>query len=217
MRYSVVRNWFVAVAAAWLACTATVASAADLQLGRDYNVLSPAQPTSKPGKIVVTEFFSYQCPHCFALSPLIQAWTQKLPQDVAFERVPVTFGRGDWAVIAQTYYALQAMGKVDKLDSAIFNAIHTQKVKLASEAAISEWLAKQGVDSKQFSAAYNSFGVKSEMARVEQLTRNYRVQGVPAIYVDGKYEALGNGIKGYEELLARVDQLIAKVRAEKKK
>lgn len=215
--HHMLRNGFIWIAAALLACVALSAGAEDLQVGREYTVLTPAQPTSKPDKIVVTEFFSYQCPHCFALSPLIRSWAEKLPKDVVFERVPVTFGRADWSAIAQTYYALQALGKAEKLDSAIFSAIHTQNVKLNSESAVTEWVGKQGVDAKEFSAAYNSFGVKSEMARVEQLTRSYKVQGVPAVYVDGKYEVLGGGIRGYEELLQRTDKLIAKARAEKKK
>lgn len=213
MRHSLVRRCLIGMAAMLAVCSA---GAQELQSGREYAVLSPAQPTSTPGKIVVTEFFSYQCPHCFALSPLIHAWAAKLPADVAFERVPVTFGRADWVPSAQVFYALQAMSKLEKLDSAVFNAIHTQKMKFNTEAAVTEWAVKQGIDAKEFSAAYNSFGVKSNMTRTEQATRNYKVQGVPAIYVDGKYEALGNGIKGYDELLARVDKLIAKARAEKK-
>ena len=39
--------------------------------GVDYIAVSPPQPTNDPSRIVVTEFFSYQCPHCFAFFPAL--------------------------------------------------------------------------------------------------------------------------------------------------
>ena len=36
--------------------------------GRDYFRVDPAQPTSDPAKILVTEYFSYHCPHCYAFA-----------------------------------------------------------------------------------------------------------------------------------------------------
>ena len=60
--------------------------------GTDYLVLPQAQPTSSgPGKIEVTEFFWYGCPHCNALEPSLEAWVKKQGKDVDFKRVPVAF------------------------------------------------------------------------------------------------------------------------------
>lgn len=210
------RQWWIRIVAVLFAGVSAVCSAADntaLVEGQDYAVLRPAQSTSDPSKIVVTEFFSYQCPHCFAFFPLISSWAVKRPNDVVFERIPVSFGRSNWAAIGQTFYALQALDKVDKLDSAIFNAIHVQNVRLNDEAGITNWITSQGVSKEEFSGAYNSFGVKSNMTRAEQATRNYQVQGVPYLVVDGKYAVTTT--KGHEAQLAVVDKLIAKVRAEK--
>ena len=204
------------LALCFMALTAT-ASAQEAQEGRDYTVLRPPQPTSHPEKIVVTEFFSYHCPHCFQLYPSITSWARKLPQDVVFERAAVGFGRPNWLVIAQAFYALEALGKAEQLDSAIFNAIHSQKLNFANEADITAWVAKQGVDPKQFSAAYNSFGVKSHMSRTEQMVRTYKVEGVPSLVVDGKYVVATPGIRNYDDLLARADKVIAKVRSERAK
>lgn len=194
-------------ASAWAANEAVV--------GQEYQVLSRPQATSNPGKIVVTEFFSYQCPHCFSLSPSIKAWAQKLPADVVFERVPVGFGRSNWNAIGQAFYALQSMGKADQLDSVIFNGIHTQGLMLKDQAAITQFLAKNGVDAEEFANAYNSFGVKASMSRANQLVRPdyYNVEGVPDIVVDGKYRVINAGSQ--EQWLARVDKVIAKVRAER--
>jgi len=202
---------------AWLmlACGSSAWAADALVEGRDYQLLSPAQPTSNPAKIVVTEFFSYQCPHCFVFYADVTPWAAKLPKDVVFERVPVSLGRAAWQPVSQLFYALQAMDKLDSLDHAIFNAIHVQNVKLFDDQSVAAFIAQQGVNPADFAAAYNSFSAKSSVLRAEQMMKAYRVQGTPALVVDGKYVVLNEGTKNYAEWLARTDQLIAKARAEK--
>jgi thiol:disulfide interchange protein DsbA len=198
-----------------LSCGVSVWAADATVEGTDYQLLNPAQPTSNPGKIVVTEFFSYQCPHCFVFYPVVTAWASKLPKDVVFERVPVSLGRAAWQPVSQAFYALQAMDKLDQMDRLIFNAINVQGVKLLDEASITAFVAKQGVNAADFTAAYNSFGVKSSVLRAEQLMKSHRVQGTPALVVDGKYVVMSEGTKNYEDWLVRADKLIAKARAEK--
>jgi thiol:disulfide interchange protein DsbA len=190
--------------------------AADVPVeGTDYQLLSPAQPTSNPSKIVVTEFFSYECSHCFAFYPVVTAWANKLPKDVVFDRVPVSLGRAAWQPISQAFYALQAIDKLEQLDSLIFNAIHVQNVRLEDEQSITAFVAKQGVSAADFNAAYNSFSAKSSTLRAEQMMKAYRVQGTPALVVDGKYVVLAEGTKSHEEWLARADKVIAKARADR--
>jgi protein dithiol oxidoreductase (disulfide-forming) len=211
MRRSVIR-WM-----ALLVCSVGVAAwaAEPLVEGQAYQALVPPQPTSSPAKIVVTEFFSYQCSHCFQFYPVVASWAAKLPKDVVFERVPVSLGRSSWAPIGQAFYALQAMGKLEQMDRLIFNAIFVQNMPLQDEAGITAFVAKQGINAAEFTAAYNSFGVKSSTARAEQQMRTHRVQGTPTMVVDGKYVVLSEGTKNYEDLLARTSQLIDKVRAER--
>ena len=206
------RQWLVRVMALVFVAGSTVAYAADdLVEGQDYIVLSPAQATSSPDKIVVTEFFSYQCPHCFAFFPLVSSWAAKQPKDVVFERIPVTFGHSNWVPIAQTYYALLAVDKLAKLDGAIFDAIHVQHVNLSDERSITDWISTHGMSAAEFSAAYNSFTVKSNMIRGEQAMQTYRIQGVPTLAVDGKYVVVEG--KTLDQQLAIADKLIAMVRA----
>ena len=210
------RNRIFSCLAIFLCLFGVHAMAADAPVeGKDYQLLTPPQPTSAPGKIVVMEFFSYQCSHCFTFHPFITSWAKRLPADVVFEQIPVSLGNRSWAPIAQSFYALQALGKLEQLDRLIFNAIHTQSIKLNTEADIIAFVSRHGVNAAEFTTAFNSFGVKSSMARAEQQMRTHRVQGTPAIVVDGKYIILNDGIKSYEELLTRTDRVVAKIRAEK--
>ncbi|MGD9843684.1 MAG: DsbA family protein, partial [Steroidobacteraceae bacterium] len=75
-------------------------------------------------------------------------------------------------------------------------------------------LTKQGVDAAKFTAAYNSFGVKSSMVAAEQKMKSHKVQGTPAMVVNGKYLIKAEGTNGYEDLLQRTDRVIALARAE---
>lgn len=204
-----VSAWFYVLAVA----LSSIALPAHAQLvaGRDYAVIDPAQPTEDTGKIEVIEFFSYACPHCNDLNPLIQKWATKLPADVTFKRVPVSFNPF-YQLMARLYYTLETTGDLARLDAPLFNAIHTKGVRLVSEKAIMEWATSQGVDATKFTAAWNSFGVATKTSRGDQMGRDHHIQGVPAIAVDGRYLVGG---KSLQEMLTLTDKVIEKRRAER--
>lgn len=183
--------------------------------GRDYLLVQPPQPTNDSNRIVVTEFFSYQCPHCFAFSSELNEWISRLPDDAAFEPVPVSIGHPTWAPIAKAFFALEMMGKREELDAAIFRAIHVQRVALLDEAAIADWVAAQGVDKAAFISNYNSFSVNAFASRADQTSRAYRLPSVPALAVDGRYLVPISDNGDFATQLELVDELIDKARAEK--
>ncbi|MBK7416796.1 MAG: thiol:disulfide interchange protein DsbA/DsbL [Dechloromonas sp.] len=205
------RSFVAAFFALGTALTVTSSSFAQTA-GKDYTLITPAQPSDDPAKIEVLEFFSYGCPHCSDFHPLISAWSAKLPTDVVFKRVPITFGRAAWANIAKLYYTLETTGDLAKLDGDVFKAIHGERINMFDEKTLTEWVVKKGVDPKKFADTFNSFGVMSKVKRGDQLAQAYRIQGVPAIAVDGKYLVGG---KDFTEQLAISDKMIAKARSEK--
>ena len=174
--------------------------------------VTPAVGTDNPAKVEVIEFFSYGCPHCNDFNPLVSAWGAKLPADVVFKKVPISFGRAAWANVAKLYYALEITGDLARLDGDVFKAIHAERIGLFDDKTMAEWVAKKGVDPKKFADAYNSFGVMTKVRRGDQLAAAYKIQGVPSLGVDGKYLV---GDKPQPELLSITDQLIAKLRSEK--
>ena len=86
---------------------------------QDYKTLHLAHPPAATEKVEVIEFFSYACPHCFAMQPHVEKWAAELPKDVAFTRVPVSFGRREWGQLSRAYYALEATGDLARLDDAL--------------------------------------------------------------------------------------------------
>jgi thiol:disulfide interchange protein DsbA len=188
------------------------ALADDLVEGRDWRAVNPAQPTDEPGKIEVLEFFSYGCPHCGKLNPLIQEWKPTLPEDVAFQRVPVTFGRAAWANLARAFYALEYSGQLDLVDQALFDAIGHQRKQLFTKDAMMDWLQTRELDTTEFSKQFDGFAVETRLARGHMLAERYQVNSVPLIIVAGRYAVLGEGGKSYADLLRIADGLIVKAR-----
>jgi|SRR5580704_2750619 thiol:disulfide interchange protein DsbA len=197
-----------------LAATAFAPAQAQLVEGQDYRLLNPPRPTSSPGKIEVVEFFSYACPHCAKFYPLVSAWAAKLPKDVVFKRIAVSYGRPPWMNLARTYYALEATGDLKKLDGALFHAIHDEGKNLFDEASIADWVGKQGGDAAQFANAYVSFGINNQTVQADQMAEDFAIDGIPALAVNGRYVVLSPGqaadeALSFRELLARADKVIA--------
>lgn len=169
-----------------LVAATAAASPANPQNGIDYRTLDKPQQTDSGNKVEVTEFFWYSCPHCFAFEPSLVEWVKKQGDRIVFKRVPVAF-RDSFVPEQKLYYTLEAMGKVDELHSKVFNAIHVQRQRLDNDAAIADFISKQGVDLAKFREVYNSFGVQAKARRAAQLQTAYRVDGVPMVAIDGRF------------------------------
>jgi protein dithiol oxidoreductase (disulfide-forming) len=182
--------------------------------GTDYIVLGKPAPVDTPaGKVEVVEFFSYNCPHCAAFEPQLEAWVKKLPPYVNFKRIPVPFVGNDTEAKQRLYYTLEAMGKVDEFQLKIFDAIHKQRLPMTGDAAILAWAEKQpGLDAKKFAELFKSFSVSGKAKRAAQLTSDYQVAGVPALGVAGRWYVDGDTAGSLDRALQAVDVLIGEAR-----
>jgi thiol:disulfide interchange protein DsbA len=202
----------LAAGVAVLSPTMVLAQAKAPQVGVDFKSLDKRSPTEAPtGKIEVLEFFWYNCPHCNAFEPVLSTWIKTLPKDVAFKRVPIAF-QDSFVPQQRLYYALEAMGLTDKLHTKVFAAIHVEKQNLSKGDAITDWVAKQGVDKAKFLEQFNSFAASTKASRATQLQTAYQVDGVPALGVAGRFYTDADLAKSMERALQVVDFLVAEVR-----
>lgn len=174
--------------------------------GRDYQVLSDTPSDGK--NVEVLEIFSYGCPHCAHLAPLIEPWSHKLPAGVVYRRIPVTFGHAQWAVLARTYYVLEQMREVNRLQEKIFSAIHEQNINLFSEDTLFDWIARQGVNRPHFIELYHSFAIQTKVQQGDQQAMNYGVDGVPTVIIDGRYSTSPTLAGSNQALFPILNQLI---------
>ena len=160
--------------------------------GVNYDVLTPAQPTSVgAGKVEVLEVFWLGCPHCYALEPYIEKWLKDKPSYVEFVRVPVMWGPVHRAH-ARLFYTLKALNRSDLFEKAFDTIQKEHNLLVAQDDAatlkLQEAFAQaNGIKPDDYDKAYASFAVNSDLQRAEELTQRYEVQGVPLIVVGGKY------------------------------
>jgi thiol:disulfide interchange protein DsbA len=171
--------------------------------------LTPPQPVEDGSKIEVVEFFWYGCIHCYNLEPMLESWLKKLPADAQFRRVPAVFNER-WALDAAIFYTFEALGVLDKLHRPFFDAIHRDHLRSDNQQALADWLQKNGVEPKKFNDTLKSFGVQSKTRRASQLTLAYKVDGTPAMAVQGRYT-----VSASDRMLQTVDRLIETVRKSK--
>jgi thiol:disulfide interchange protein DsbA len=181
--------------------------------GTHYVKLSTPLAVSLPAdkKIEVVEFFSYGCPHCYNLEPLLEPWVRKLPADVSFRQVPVGFSF-QFQVMQKTYYALEEMGQLANMHRKVFSAIHAQGKRLSSEGDVVAFMQANGIDGAKFAEAYKSFGVNTKANRAKQLSEGYKIDGVPALGIHGRFYTAASLAGSHERALSVADFLIQRAR-----
>ena len=154
--------------------------------GTHYESLAEPVPTSSGDKIEVVEIFWYGCPHCFKLEPQVESWLQRKPDNVEFVRIPAVLGR-KWAAGAQAYYTAVKLGMAEELHQAMFDAIHVRNKPMNTIDEVAAFFNEHGVDKAKFEKALKSFEVQTNLRKSQELIRRYRITGVPALIVNGRY------------------------------
>jgi len=183
--------------------------------GVNYRPIVPAQTTSaEAGQVEVLEIFWYGCSHCYALDPFLESWKKNKAAYIKFVRVPVMWGPAHRAH-ARLYYTLEALGKLDALHTKVFDEIQQRgNMLIASDDAQSlklqlAFAKANGISEADYTREYNGFSVNTKLQRAEDLTRRYRVEGVPVVIVNGKYQTDVGMAGGHSELLQLINDLAA--------
>ena len=179
--------------------------------GKDYVRLNTPVAVPGGGKIDVIEFFSYGCPHCYTFEPMLEQWIKRLPPDVAFRRIPASFNPV-FEGYARLFYALEATNQAEALHKRVFAAIHVQRQRLDKEADIAAFVSANGGDGAKTVEALKSFGVATKLRQSKQAFEAYKIDGVPALGIHGRWFTSGALANGNDKALAVADHLIQRAR-----
>lgn len=175
--------------------------------GKHYMRLPTRQPTRDPKRVEVLEFFAYSCSHCHDFEPAVDAWQKKLPPDVLFRRIPVAF-RENMVLHQKLYFAIEALGLVERLHGKVFTAIHSDHQRLDTPDDIGAFVARHGVDRTRFIETLNSFTVAGMAKQASQLTAGYNIIGTPSLGVDGRWLTSGSLAGSNEDSLTVAEYLV---------
>jgi protein dithiol oxidoreductase (disulfide-forming) len=182
--------------------------------GKDYVKLSTPAPVTLPSadkKVEVVEFFWYGCPHCYAFEPIIEAWIKKLPADVSFRQVPVGFMAAH-QFHQKVFYAMEETGQFAAMHRKVFNAIHQGGKRLSSESEVVAFFSSNGGDGAKLADAMKGFGVNTKANRAKQLADAYKIDGVPALGIQGRFYTSGALAGNHERATQVADFLIQAAR-----
>lgn len=180
--------------------------------GDGYTTITPAQPTQTGDKIEVLEIFWYACPHCYDFEPYISEWLESKPDDVEFRHMPGIF-RKNWIPHAKAFFTAEKLGILDSIHGPLFDAIHKEKKKIHDDASIKKFFVKHGVDKGEFTKIYESDEVNTKVKQAFVMGQRYKLTGVPALIVNGKYMVSGSTAGSLENVLKVIDALVDKERA----
>jgi thiol:disulfide interchange protein DsbA len=200
--------------------------------GKNYFLIQPAQPTDQPGKVVITEVFSYACPACNHFHPVWDRLVRSMPSNVVAEYLPAAFRPDEnWPLFQRAYFAAKALGVADKTYDAMFDAAwKTGELATYDLAAgrpkpkaawptledVAKFYAKYGVDPQQFIGVANSFSVNTQMKRADDQLKAFGVDSTPTIVVNGKYRFTPiTAGKSWDDSIALAKWLVAKESAGK--
>lgn len=192
---------------------ATAASAQSWQDGTHYRTLDNPVRTASDNGVEVAEVFWYGCPHCYNFKPLAEAWEENAPGYVDYVRLPAALGRS-WEPHAYAFYALEAMGELDNVHDALFEALAGDRRPLNSAETLADFVAGYGVDAEEFVDTYNSFGVRARVQQAQAKIRGARITGTPTMLVNGKYVTSASMAGSHENVLKVVEYLAEQERGE---
>ncbi len=184
------------------------AAADSFTLGEDYGQLDARQPVSTSDKVEVIEFFSYGCPHCADLEPHLSEWASGIDTGkVELVKVPVAWNRG-MESFARVYYAADMLDASEEAHAAMFDLLHGEKPQQLTLPLIADTFARHGVDRDAFLRNFESEEVTEKVRQSKEMTRRYRVSGVPVLIVDGFYTVGIPGGGDFDRMFAVTDYLV---------
>lgn len=204
--------WALAISAV-VTQAAFAAAGAAAEEGKTYRALPAKEATESGGKVEVLEAFSYGCIHCFNFEPALRDWKQRSGADVQVVLLPATF-QPLFALFARGFYAAKSLGMAEKTHEAVFDTVWKDNFQVQNEEQLADLYAKLGVKREEFVAALHAPAVDAAVQAATAKARRLSLEGTPSLYVDGKYQVLLTGATSYDDIIARLDGVVAKARAE---
>jgi thiol:disulfide interchange protein DsbA len=157
-----------------------------------YTMLEKEASTHTPGKVKLTEFADFYCPHCHmfeeaGLPVLEKEFGNKL--EITMVGFPVIPGKLPTAF--DMYEQAKVMGKGPEMRQVLFRAIHKDRLHILDK-TIRELLIKEvGLDPVAFEAGLASGKPARAVEEGKKLGQRVNVEHTPTVILDGNIKADG--------------------------
>ena len=201
----------IIAAALLLGSQLAMAQAEPYQEGVHYFKINQVPADTGSDTVEVTELFSYACSHCNTMEPYVQSWVQSKPDNVAFNRIAVAFGRKAWEMMARAYITAEMLGIEEESHVAMMDAIWKDGKQFRSLDDMADFYSSFGVERSAFLANYQSFAADSALRKSQRDVQLFGITGTPSLVVNRKYRIQSSkDVKDYNAMLDVVDYLVVK-------
>lgn len=184
------------------------AFAYEFKEGKDYFKLEEPVPELN-NKII--EFFTYKCSYCYRSERSVDSLKETLPDNVGFERLPVTFGYVQLEPLAYASLLLKEFGLEEELHDHLFQVV---KVPLEDEKAdfnfleslddVKKFFLAHGIDEKNYDQTMEKLKSSGKVHAADKRASAFKVGGTPTFIINGKYKVYGfdSAVGYYKEMAA---------------
>ena len=184
-------TWISAMAVLAIGVTMATSSLFALPAGLKGKFIELKEPsTHTPGKVKLTEFADFYCPHCHmfeqaAIPVLEKEFGDRL--EVTMVGFPVIPGKLPTAF--DMYEQAKMMGKGPEMKRVLFRAIHKDKMHVFDKVIRAALIKEVGLDPVAFEAGMASGKPARSVEEGKKLGKRVDVQQTPTVVLDGNIKA----------------------------
>lgn len=195
MRGKYMMGWLaIALVCGMVGGTAWAGPAAQPKLAGKYELLKEPS-THQAGRVKLTEFADFYCPHCHAFEQALVPFIEKEfsgKVEVNMIGFPVIGGKLPTAF--EMYEQARTMGKAVEMKKALFRTIHQDRLHIFDK-VIRETLIKEvGLDPVAFEAGLASGKPAEALQAGRKLGERVKVQSTPTVVLDGNIKVEGENL-----------------------
>ncbi len=179
-----------------------------LQLGgadETYNILVDKKSTHEKGKVKMTVFFDFFCPHCHQFDSVVVPLLQREYGDklkITSMGYPLIYE--DSVIPIEAYELAKAAGKGEEMKMAIFDAIYYQRKDGASHDVLISIAKTIGLNADKFQKDLKSGAKKNAALEGRELAKSYGARSTPAIILDGNIFVKDNSLANISSIINKI-------------
>ncbi|MGG4608403.1 thiol:disulfide interchange protein DsbA/DsbL [Providencia sp. Me31A] len=136
----------------------------------------------------IIEIFSYGCHYCAVVNDNISQFEKTLPENSSFKAIHLNMNNGaGLSAYAPIFATLDEMGIEPQLRKDLYKAVINDKLDLANEKVLSNWLKQQGIDLTEYLKASKSQAVQEHLEYMAKIADYYKIIGTPAFIINKRY------------------------------
>ncbi|GAA0208312.1 hypothetical protein GCM10009123_14730 [Kangiella japonica] len=167
----------------------------ELKEGVDYIEYANLEASEEP---LVYEFFSYTCPHCYNLEPIMIEWKRNYKaEEVKFKQIPVFLPQVPH--LTYGFYTAEELGVLEEYHLSMFAEWHENNNRIIDKAGLVPLFESIGVSKEKFEEVYASEDVEKKVEEAKALIGKFQVTSFPLLIINEKYKV--NSYDNLQQLL----------------